>query len=152
MFSGSDYHTEVAAMIKGTDEVFSDKFSMHFFELKKVGKKPNPNNSCELWLQFINADNEEALNMIRQTDIPIMKKAVNVIYDMSEDTRIREFARMREKALHDEASAMKNARAEGMAKGLEKGAANKEAEIIANMKALGMSDEQISRIISGTNQ
>lgn len=90
--------------------------------------------------------------MIRQTDIPIMKKAVNVIYDMSEDTRIREFARMREKALHDEASAMKNARAEGMAKGLEKGAANKEAEIIANMKALGMSDEQISRIISGTNQ
>ena len=156
MFSGSDYHTEVAAMIKGTDEVFSDKFSMHFFELKKVGKKPNPNNSCELWLQFINADNEEALNMIRQTDIPIMKKAVNVIYDMSEDPRIREFARMREKALHDEASAMKNAKAEGMAKGLEKGlekgAANKEAEIIANMKALGMSDEQISRIISGTNQ
>ena len=51
---------------------------------------------------------------------------------------------MREKALHDEASAMKNAKAEG--------AADKEAEIIANMKALGMSDEQISRIISGTNQ
>ena len=37
MFSGDDYHTEVAAMIKGTDEIFSDKFSMHFFELKKVG-------------------------------------------------------------------------------------------------------------------
>ena len=55
---------------------------------------------------------------------------------------------MREKALHDEASAMKNARAEARARG----AADKEAEIIANMKALGMSDEQISRIISGTNQ
>lgn len=68
----------------------------------------------------------------------------NVIYDWSEQSLIRERARMREKALHDEASAMKNARAEG--------AANKEAEIIANMKALGMIDEQISRIISGTNQ
>ena len=44
MFGGDDYHTEVAAMIKGTDEVFSDKFSIHFFELKKVGKKPDPEN------------------------------------------------------------------------------------------------------------
>lgn len=72
----------------------------------------------------------------------------NVIYDWSEQSLLRERARMREKALHDEASAMKNARAEARARG----AADKEAEIIANMKALGMSDEQISRIISGTNQ
>ena len=80
----------------------------------------------------------------------------NVIYDWSEQSLIRERARMREKALHDEASAMKKAREEGiaeaMAKGLEQGADNKESKIIANMKALGMSDEQISRIISGTNQ
>ena len=82
---------------KETGEVFSDKFSIHFFELKKVGRKPNPVSSRELWLQFINADSEEALDMISQTNVPIMKKAVNVIYDMSEDTRIREIARLREK-------------------------------------------------------
>ncbi|MCM1062090.1 MAG: Rpn family recombination-promoting nuclease/putative transposase [Eubacterium sp.] len=35
MFEGTDYHTEVAAMITGTEEVYSDKFKMHFFELKK---------------------------------------------------------------------------------------------------------------------
>ena len=169
MFSGSDYHTEVAAMIKGTEEVFSDKFSIHFFELKKVGKKPDPKNSRELWLQFINADSEEALDMISQTNVPIMKKAVNIIYDMSEDTKIREIARLREKALHDEASALKKAteegiakgRAEGEAKGLIKGraegraegkaegAAKKQAELIANMKAFGMTDEQINAIILG---
>lgn len=161
MFSGKDYHTEIAAMIKGTEEVFSDKFSIHFFELKKVGKKPDPANSRELWLQFINADSEEALDMISQTNVPIMKKAVNVIYDMSEDTKIREIARLREKALHDEASALKNAkeegRAEGEAKGLIKGraegkaegAAKKQAELIANMKAFGMTDEQINAIILG---
>ena len=161
MFSGNDYHTEVAAMIKDTEEVFSDKFSIHFFELKKVGKKPDPANSRELWLQFINADSEEALDMISQTNVPIMKKAVNVIYDMSEDTKIREIARLREKALHDEASALKNAkeegRAEGEAKGLIKGraegkaegAAKKQAELIANMKAFGMTDEQINAIILG---
>lgn len=72
---------------------------------------------------------------IFDTNVPIMKKAVNVIYDMSEDTKIREYARMREKALHDEATALKNAKAEG------------EANIIAKMKAYGMTDEQIKNII-----
>ena len=163
MFEGADYHTVVAAMIKGTNEVFSDKFSIHFFELKKIGKKPDPKNKKELWLQFINADSEEDFEMINQTDIPIMKKAVKVIYDMSEDTKIREVARLREKALHDEASALKNAKAEGISIGKAEGISIGKAEgisigknegkneeranLIANMKALGMTDEQINQII-----
>lgn len=36
-------------------------------------------------------------------------------YDNSEETRIKEIARLREKALHDEASALKNAKEEGKA-------------------------------------
>ena len=163
MFEGADYHTEVAAMIKGTNEVFSDKFSIHLFELKKIGKKPDPKNKKELWLQFINAYREEDFEMINQTDIPIMKKAVKVIYDMSEDTKIREVARLREKALHDEASALKNAKAEGISIGKAEGISIGKAEgisigknegkneeranLIANMKALGMTDEQINQII-----
>ena len=144
MFGGDDYHTEIAAMIKGTGEVFSDKFSIHFFELKKVGKKPDPENSRKLWLQFINADSEEDLEMISRTNVPIMQKAVNVIYDMSEDTKIREIARLREKALHDEASAIKNAKAEGEAIGAKK----TEEAIISKLKAYGMTDEQIKAALS----
>ena len=86
------------------------------------------------------------------------------IYDTSEETRIKEIARFREKALHDEASALKKAteegiakgRAEGEAKGLIKGkaegAAKKQAELIANMKAFGMTDEQINAIILGNQK
>ena len=44
---------------------------------------------------------------------------MKVVYDMSEDTKIREIARLREKALHDEASALKHAREEGRKEGLE---------------------------------
>ena len=149
MFSGDDYHTEVAAIIKGTDEVFSDKFSIHFFELKKVGKKPDPKNSRKLWLQFINADSEEEFEMISQTNIPIMQKAVNVIYDMSEDTRIREIARLREKALHDEASAIKNAKMEGEAIGVVKGRAEGEAIGIAKGEARGMAKGEAIGIAKG---
>lgn len=139
MFDGNDYHNEVNAVVKQTGEIFSDKLSIHFFELKKVNKKPNPQNSCELWLQFINADSEEDFEMISQTNIPIMQKAVRVIYDMSEDTKIREAARMREKALHDEASALYNAEQKGVAKG--------RAEIIEKMRSAGMTDEHIKAII-----
>lgn len=106
--------------------------------MKKVGRKPDPNNSRELWLQFINADSEEEFEMISQTNVPIMKKAVNVIYDMSEDTKIREIARLREKALHDEASALKNAKAEGME--------DEKASVISRMRANGFTDEQIRKI------
>ena len=110
--------------------------------MKKVGRKPNPDNSCELWLQFINADSEEEFEMISQTNVPIMKKAVNVIYDMSEDTKIREIARLREKALHDEASALKNAKEEGKAEGK----AEERALFISRMRANGFTDEQIRKI------
>ena len=50
---------------------------------------------------------------------------------------------MREKALHDEASALKNAKNEGIAE--------REASIIANMKALGMTEEQMKAILFGNN-
>ena len=153
MFSGADYHTEIAAVIKDTGEVFSDKFGIHFFELKKVGKKSEPCNTRELWLQFINADSEEAFKMIESKNVPIINKAVQVIYDLSEDSRMREMARMREKQLHDEASALKGARLEGIEIGRAEGRAEGKAEerdfIISRMRASGMTDEQISSILTG---
>ncbi len=75
----------------------------------------------------------------------------NIIYDLSEDTRIREIARLREKAMHDEASALKHAKAEGieegMAQGMAQGMTKGKNEIIAQMKAAGMTDEQISFVL-----
>lgn len=139
MFDCEEYHSSFSVMEDTRHEVFSDKFKLHFFELKKIGRTPNPNNSRELWLQFINADSEEDFEMINQTNVPIMQKAVKVIYNMSEDTRIREAARLREKSLHDEASALGGARREGIAEG--------EANIIAKMKAAGMTDQQINEIL-----
>ncbi len=83
---------------------------------------------------------------------------MKVTYDMSEDTKIREIARLREKALHDEASALKNAkaegkeegRAEGRAEGIEvgmaKGIAKERANAIIRMRALGFTEEQIRKM------
>lgn len=139
MFEGNDYHTEIAAVIKDTGEIFSDKFKMHFFELKKIGKKPNGENRRELWLQFINADSEEEFDMLSRTNVPAIQKAVKVIYDMSEDAKIRENARIREKALHDEASLLQGAE--------NRGRADERSKIIENMKAAGFSESDIRKAL-----
>ena len=80
-----------------------------------------------------------------------MRKAVRIIYDMSEDTKLREIARLREKALHDEASLMNGTREEGIkqgiAQGIARGKAERDREIIANLKAMGLSDEMIEKAL-----
>ena len=78
--------------------------------------------------------------MLKATSMPIIQKAVKVIYDMSEDTKTRELARLREKALHDEASALKQAKDEGKSEGV--------AMVIEKMKASGMTEAQINAILS----
>ena len=67
-----------------------------------------------------------------------------IICDNSEDTKIREYARMREKALYDEASALKKAKAEGIVEGR----AEERNDIISKLKAYGMTDEQIKAALS----
>ncbi len=148
MFDRSDYHTEIVASIKDTGEIFSDKFSIHFFELKKVGKEVNPNNRRELWMQFLNANSEEEFEVLKQTNVPIMNKAVNIIYDLSEDTRIREMARLREKALHDEASALANAKNEGISIGEAKGRNEERNALIEKMRKRGMSEDEIKEFFA----
>ena len=78
--------------------------------------------------------------MVEATSMPIIHKAVKVIYDMSENTKTRELARLREKALHDEASALKQAKDEGKSEGV--------AMVIEKMKASGMTEAQINAILS----
>ncbi|MBQ8780616.1 MAG: hypothetical protein IJZ72_02940 [Oscillospiraceae bacterium] len=75
-----------------------------------------------------------------------MKKAVQFIYDISEDTKVREIARLREKAMHDEASALKNAKEEGREEGRAEGREEERNATIQKMKVLGFTDEQIREI------
>ncbi len=79
---------------------------------------------------------------------PAVKKGCVVVRDWSEESRIREAARIRENALHDEASALKNAWKEGYEEGLALARAEGRNDIINKMRLAGLSDEQINRILS----
>ena len=128
---------KIASVIDKKDNSHRDMMTIHDYRIYGIDKYLNT-----IYKLSRNADNENVVNF--QTSFPVIQKAIKTTYDMSEDTKIREYARMREKALHDEASALKNAKAEGEAIGAKK----TEEAIISKLKAYGMTDEQIKAALS----
>jgi predicted transposase/invertase (TIGR01784 family) len=152
LFECPEFHSHFKIMEKNRHELLTDKFAIHFFELKKIGKHPNKENPMELWLQLINAETEEELEMLENTNVKEINQAILVLRELNADEKMRYLADMREKALHDEATAIntaeKRGRIEGRKEGIAEGRKEGEAIIIAKMKASGMSDEQIQAILN----
>lgn len=67
--------------------------------------------------------------------------------ELSDDEKMKYIAEMREKALHDEATAINAAEKRGMEKVLEKGIEKGRAEVIEKMRESGMTEEQINAIL-----
>ena len=63
MFDCPEYHSHFAVMEMNRHELLTDKCGIHFFELKKIGKKADKENRKELWLQLINAETKEEFDM-----------------------------------------------------------------------------------------
>lgn len=66
---------------------------------------------------------------------------------MSADEKTREIARIREKALHDEASYMETARLEGEIIGEQRGRVEGHEEILAQLRALGADESMLSQAL-----
>ena len=79
--------------------------------------------------------------------VVIVGKTTFVYKKMSDVEKAIELSEMREKALDIEATEKAHARAEGEAIGLKEGERRKEAEILANLKAMGLSEEQIKQAL-----
>lgn len=148
LFDCEKYHSSFSMREGSRNEQLTDKFTAHYFELKKIGKNIDKNNKQELWLRLINAETEDELDMLQQTGVKQIQDAVVVLHKMSADEKTRELAEMREKALHIEATEKAHARAEGEAVGLKKGEKRKEAEMISKMRKSGLSEEQIKAILN----
>ena len=85
--------------------------------------------------------------MLEKTGVPEIQKAVVILHEMSADERVQEMARLREKWILDENSAMKNAERRGIKQGIEKGREEERNKIIASMRVNGMTEEQINKIL-----
>ena len=135
-----DYHTMVIPIATNTGKRFTDKFEIHFFELRKAPQVFDPDDKKQRWIQFLNADSKEDFAMLQQTNTKTMDKAVQVIIDMSSDSVMREQARLREKALLDSIAELEYAEKKGQIKEHER--------IITLMRKSGMTEDQINKILA----
>ena len=145
LFECEDYHSNFKILESERKELLTDKFAIHFFELKKVGKYKK-NKRMEDWLNLINAETEGDLMSIQQsTTIPEVQDTIVMLRHLSADQQVRQEAYYRERLLHDEASALGSARREGEAKGkaVERNA------IAENMRKNGFTEEQIKLALGG---
>ena len=178
-FDCEDYHSHFKVLEKERQEVLSDKFAIHFFELKKI-KNAAKHKRMEDWLNLINAETEGDLMEIQsKTTIPEVQKTIVMLRELSADEKLRQEVYYREKRLHDEATALNGARREGMEEGIaigqergiaigqergiaigqergiaigqERGRVEGRAEfayeMIERMRNMGMSEEEIRKIM-----
>ena len=144
LFDCDDYHSHFRVMENERHEILTDKFAIHFFELKKLSKFKK-NRRMEDWLNLINAETEGDLMAIQQTtQIPEVKDTIVMLRQLSADEQVREEAYYREKRLHDEASALGSARREGEAIGVAK----ERAFLIERMRKKGYTEEQIQELLN----
>lgn len=148
LFDCKEYYSSFAVLEKNRYEMLSDKCSILFFELRKLSRTVEKDNRKKLWLQLIDAETEEELDMLEQTGVPEIQKAVVILHEMSADEELQEMARLREKWAHDEASAISNAEKRGEKRGRKEGMEKGKEEIIQKMRKSGMSEEQIKTILS----
>ena len=102
----AEFHSEFGALEVKRHTPLSDKFCLHFFELKKLPKVIEKNESKELWLLLFRAETENDLAKIEALEVPVMAEMVQAYRKVSASDEFKEKERMRSKARHDEAQAL----------------------------------------------
>ena len=103
------YHSEFKCLEVTTHEALTDKMMLHFFELNKQPPLDQTDNNRELWLNLFKADTEETLDEIEKRGVPVMSEAISAYRHVAASSEFQQIERMRSKARHDEAQALRNA-------------------------------------------
>jgi predicted transposase/invertase (TIGR01784 family) len=130
------FHSEFEAREVNRQTRLTDKLNLQFFELPKLPKTINTGDKLALWLALFAAKTEEDLAEIEALEVPEMEQAINAYRSVSATKEFRELERLRDRAGHNEASALANARREERAKWQDV-VADKDAEIARLRAQLG---------------
>jgi predicted transposase/invertase (TIGR01784 family) len=120
LFDCEEYHSEFLPLEATRHTPLTDRMSLQYYELPKLPETVNAENMLQLWLKLFDADTEEELRRIEETEAPIMKQAINAYRGVTAAEEFRTLERMRSDARRNEASALANARREGAAEATEK--------------------------------
>ena len=94
---------------------------MHYFELPKLPEVVDADDGLKLWLTLFNAETEEDLAKIEAMEVSVMTEAIGAYRHVAATDEFREIERLRSRARHNEASALRHAWKEGRNEGEQKG-------------------------------
>jgi predicted transposase/invertase (TIGR01784 family) len=94
------------------------------------------------WMRFLRAKRKEEFEMVAVQN-PEIRKAVDKLYELSADEKVRAEYEMRLKARRDHSWMINSAREDGMEAGMAKGRQEGKAETARNLKLLGVSTDLI---------
>ena len=100
MFECKEYHSHFQVIETTRHEILTDALSIHYFELNKAAAAEGDSEMLQ-WLHLINAETEDDLMVIEQTDIQEIKDAVIKIRELSEDEKAKQAAFQREMDLFE---------------------------------------------------
>ncbi|CQR57521.1 hypothetical protein PRIO_5122 [Paenibacillus riograndensis SBR5] len=99
----------------------TDDIEIHFLELPKLNQPAVPGEGGLInWLLFLKGSDNSNWEVLRMNE-PALRKAMETLEFLSQDSEARRKYEERQKALHDEASQRDGAQREGFAKGMQEG-------------------------------
>ena len=124
VFEEGPFHERARLRRDYENILLTERLEFHYIQLPKFKKKcKRISSKLEQWLTFIINENMEAISM---SDNENIKEAEKELEYLTGDEATRRLAYLREKAIRDEAAAMKKAKREGREEGREE--ATKENE------------------------
>lgn len=140
LFDCEEYHSFFQPLEVNRRTLLSDKMGFHFFELRKLPEEIGDKDALLLWLSLFKAETEEDLEKIKGMEVPAMEQAINAYYSITASPEFHEIERLREKARHDEAQALRHAEQQGIQQGMRQG----KLETAQNLIKMGIPLHQVA--------
>jgi predicted transposase/invertase (TIGR01784 family) len=121
LFDCAEFHSEFRPLEVTRHTPLTDRQVLHYFELPKLPKMVDADDGLKLWLALFKAETEEELAKIEALEVPIMTEAIGAYRHVAATDEFREIERLRSRARHNEASALRHARNEGRNEGRSEG-------------------------------
>jgi len=140
LFDCEEYHSFFQPLEVNRHTLLSDKMGFHFFELRKLPEEIGDKDALLLWLSLFKVETEEDLEKIKGMEVPAMEQAINAYYSITASPEFHEIERLREKARHDEAQALRHAEQQGIQQGMRQG----KLETAQNLIKMGIPLHQVA--------
>ena len=130
---------------KSEDEIATKDLEMHFIEIPKfIKKNPEARTKLEQWLWLI-VGRGEKLEMAKKENKEI-KKAMEIIDEMSMDEKEWELYESRRLAIMDYNTGIYKSKEEGIKEGIKQGKREEKIEVAKELFKLGLNIDDIQKV------